>query len=377
MRAIGTIALVLIGLMIFSVDSVFAQEANIISGTVADATTGEPIEGVLVVVDDSDPLLSSETDASGSFSIDGAPAGEHNLTASAEGYESETIGIQVTDTDGAEADFTLQPLEAEEEEPEEGEVQEVSEDQEGKEVGDRQGYVGTFTLGEGTFTVTTKQGDEIEITIPEVGLEGITRMPGQTDPTGGLEDGAEVAVLVEFVDGGAGELIRVAEQIIVKPAPQRPVVGAVVEIVTDEEGVRTLTIMRPDGTTKEVRLGPQGEAPEVGDLVTAFEEPAPDDDNGGSREDGPPVVRGLVRAEEVRQRLEGFLEDLTADVENELTDEEVEERAEQVANVAAILEDHSSRRVDIIEKLSQNENLPPQAMEAISKGIIVNFSRWK
>ena len=240
---------------------------------------------------------------------------------------------------------------------------EEGDDEEGKEAGDSQGYVGSFALGDGVFTVTTKR-DEVEIQIPDGGLEPITRIPGQADAAGSLEDGTSVAVLVEFVlDESSGELVRVARQIIVKPTPQRPIAGAVVSVATDEDGVRILTIMRPDGTTQEVRLGPGDDPPATGDLVTAFQGRGVD----GESDRGPPVAKGLVRAEEVRQRLESFLEDLTTT--GDLPDEVAERRAQRVTDVAAILESHASKHVEIIERVSQNENLPPQAVQGMQNAL--------
>ncbi|MCH8257725.1 MAG: hypothetical protein IIA75_07505 [Proteobacteria bacterium] len=79
-----------------------------------------------------------------------------------------------------------------------------------------------------------------------------------------------------------------ARQVIVKPTPKPPITGAVVSITTDEKGVRTMSIMRPDGSTKVVRLGSKGQPPEVGDLVTAFQGRGGDDDGeDGDEEDGP------------------------------------------------------------------------------------------
>jgi len=362
----GVIALVFVGLMALNVGLISAQEPNTIRGTVTDATTGEPIEGAVVQVDGVDPVLSTNTDASGAYEIGDVPIGEHSVTASADGYDSETVGAEVSGTEGASIGFTLQPLNVEEEEPVPEPIAEEPEadDEVGKAAGDRQGYVGTFTSGTGAFTLTTKRG-EIEIQIPEEGLEPITRTPGQAG--GSLENGSRIAVLVEFVDQGAAELAKVAQQIIVKPAPQLPIVGAVVSITTDESGARTLSIMRRDGTTKEVQLGPDADPPEIGDLVTAFRGRSLSAD-GEAGQEGPPVVRGLVRAEEVRQRLEGFLEDLTAGV-GELPTEAAERRAQRVADVAALLDDHASKHVEIILRVSQNEKLPPQAVQGMRNGL--------
>jgi hypothetical protein len=56
-----------------------------ISGPVA----GGPIEGATVSVDDTD--LEATTDADGNYTITGAPAGTWDVTASADGFDSETI----------------------------------------------------------------------------------------------------------------------------------------------------------------------------------------------------------------------------------------------------------------------------------------------
>ena len=67
-----------------------------------------------------------------------------------------------------------------------------------------------------------------------------------------------------------------------------------------------------------------------------------------------------MRAEKVRQRLEGFLEDLLSG-DGEETSAAAEKRAKRVAKVAAILEKHASKQVEILQRVSQNSNLPPQA----------------
>jgi len=290
-KTMGIIILAIAGLMMLSAGLVSADEHEAVSGIVTDAVTEEPIEGATVQVDGVDPVL---TDSLGVYNISGVPAGEQSFTASADGYESKTVEAEVSESGEGSANFALKPLEDELEVDDDG----------GKVAGDRKGYVGVFATatvtgaGTGAFIVATKQGD-IEIQIPDDGLESITRRPGQD--AGSPEDGDRVAVLVEFVED-AGELVQVARQVIVKPTPQPPIQGAVVSITTNEDGIRILSIMRPDGTIKEVQLGPEGRAPDVGDLVTGF--PGRGSNANGERDqDRPPVVRGLVRAAEVSQRL--------------------------------------------------------------------------
>lgn len=337
-----------------------------VTGAVTDATTGEPIVGATVQVDGSDPLLSAQTDAQGEYALEGVIADDQSFTASADQYESETVGALVSDTEGISVNFTLQPLvEQQEDEPDEPDGEKGA----GKSAGSRKGYVGVFAgadNGSGTVVIMTKKGD-IEIQIPDDGLEAITKRPGRSP--GAPQEGDRVAVLVEFSEQG-GELVRIARQIIVKPAPKPPTVGVVVNIATDEDGVRTLTIMRPNGKTKEVRLGSKSPPPEVGDLVTAFHGRDGDDEDGDSNNNGdrPPKVKGLVRAQEVRQRLEGFLEDLSNKVDQAI--EKVEERlAKRLAKLAEKLESQAAKHANIIERISQSDKLPPEAVAGILNGL--------
>lgn len=307
-----------------NVGLISAQEASsaTVSGTVVDATTNAPIEGATVEVDDSDPAFSATTDVHGAYLIGNVPVGAQTFTASAVGYESETVGADVIDAEVTSVSFTLQPLLNDEEE----EVDEEDEgDEGGKVAGTRRGYVGIYAAAStepvtgasittcfGDFSVTTNRGEKIEIQSPEAGLAAdtgrsgslIIKTPGR--PGRVLTDRGRVVVLVEFVDLGGDELAKVAVQIVVKPdKPLLPLRGAVVSITTDENGVRTIGIMRKNGKVKEMQLGPDVDVPEIGDLVTAFH------GNGGGN--GPPIAKGLVRAETLRLRLEGFLEDLTVE----------------------------------------------------------------
>ena len=363
---IGIIMLLIAGLML-TAGLVSAEETDpvtgAVSGKVLDATTGDLIEGALVEVEDSDPVLSADTDPSGEYTIDGVPVGDQKIVASAVGYESEDVGVVVSDTETASASFTLQPVKGKlEVVGSEGDVQNV------KVAGTRKGYVGIFFTvpvsgaSTGTFIVTTKKGDEIQFLA--VDLESITRRPGR--PAGIPEDGDRVAVLVEFVDPGSGELVTIARQVIVRPTPKPPIIGPVVSITTDENGVRTMSIMRPDGSIKVGRLGSKGQPPEVGDLVTAFQGRGGDDD--GDEEDGPPVIRGLVRAQEEPQRLEGFLEDLTSDP-GQVPSDVADRRAQRVADLAEKLEAHAAKHARIIERASQNAKLPPQAVAGMLNGL--------
>ena len=337
------------------------QEFTTISGTVTDAIAGEPIEGVVVQVDGTEPVLSASTDASGAYTIADVPVGDQTFTASVDGYDSETVGKELVADVDATVDFSLQPSADEDEDEQEREAEE----KEGRVAGSRKGYVGTYAAGNDTesFIVTTKKG-EVTILIPSGGLDSITKFPGQASES--LEDGTNVAVLVEFLDQGGSELVQEARQIIVKPTPKAPVVGAVVKVTTNDNGVRILSIMRPNGQTKQIRLGSGGNLPEVGEVVTAFEGRGRDTDGADKNE--PATAKGLVRAGEVRQRLEKFLDDLN-DEEGEQTPEAAERHERRVAEVAGKLEKHSAKKLELVEGASKSKNLSRESKRKIKDGL--------
>ena len=120
--------------------------------------------------------------------------------------------------------------------------------------------------------------------------------------------------------------------------------------------------MRPNGATSVVRLGAGVDSPGIGEVVTAL--PGRGSRGQGRAEgDGgePPTATGLVLAEQVLQRLEGFLQDLTAEDSN-LPPQAVERRSQQVTQAAAILESHAFQHVDLLEKPAQKQDLPSQAV---------------
>ena len=69
-------------------DDIIAQETTAISGTVRDASTGDPIAGANVIVEDTD--LGAATDEDGNFTIEDVSLGSE-LTASVIGYENQSI----------------------------------------------------------------------------------------------------------------------------------------------------------------------------------------------------------------------------------------------------------------------------------------------
>ncbi|MCI0848599.1 MAG: carboxypeptidase regulatory-like domain-containing protein [Chloroflexi bacterium] len=396
-KAMGIIMLAIAGLLMLNVGLISADEhlTATVSGTVTDGTDNAPIKDAVVMLDGSDPVLSATTDENGNYVLTDVPVDEPSFTASIDGYDSETVGLVLIEDGAATVNFSLQPVTLQPVDGEDDEEEGLEDkDEGGKVAGTRKGYVGIYvsattavtgaatsstnlttpTTGaaiEGYFMVKTKQG-MIKIHTPNEGSESVTDgIESFTQKTGSKwqtpTDGDRVVVLVEFVDQGDGELVKVAVWLKVKPTkPLFHTVGAVVGIATDENGVWTVSIMRKNGKVKDLQLGPDAKVPEVGDLVTAFQSRGGDDD--GDEEDGPPVIRGLVRAQEVRQRLEGFLEDLTSDP-GQVPSDVADRRAQRVADLAARLEAHAAKHARIIERASQNAKLPAQAVAGMLNGL--------
>lgn len=81
-----------------------------IQGTVSDNLVN-PIEGAEVKVFQGDLLISATlTDVNGDYEIDGLPPGAYNVEASATGFQSKTLGAQVTSNSTTIVDFVLAPL---------------------------------------------------------------------------------------------------------------------------------------------------------------------------------------------------------------------------------------------------------------------------
>jgi TonB-linked SusC/RagA family outer membrane protein len=67
-----------------------------IEGTVTDAKTGDPLPGVNVVVEGTDPLRGTSTDADGNYTIDNVPDGSHTVTAKFVGYKSASKSVNIS-----------------------------------------------------------------------------------------------------------------------------------------------------------------------------------------------------------------------------------------------------------------------------------------
>ena len=228
----------------------------------------------------------------------------------------------------------------------------VASAQEDAEV-ERTGFAGTvvsYDAGTGILVLSVLAEGETassEITISVA--SDVIKIPGDS---GVLEEGAKVVVLAHQPEG---EDQWVADSLVVKPVKpiSPPIVGAVVSRETDAQGIRFLTIMRRDGTTKTIQLRAGDVAPEEGELVTAFAGPPDDDDRGGR-----PVLTGLMKADDVRARLNKHLADSAGN-----PDLPEQARSRLVDDLATTLGAFVSRQVTLLE------NIKARAPAAAQQGL--------
>ena len=202
------------------------------------------------------------------------------------------------------------------------------------------------------FTLIRQGGGElVEIHLPSEGFEFKT--PG--GPRKGIfEGGARVVVRVRWTDG-----MWIVEKGLVKPV--KPIFTPSVGVVVNQEKGK-LTLRLPNGKKLKIKISDQGKPSELGEVVTVFTAQA-DVDNGPLEK-----ATGLVRASEVRQRLERFLEDVN-ESPGQISEKSRKARSKRVANLAVALDDHSAKHVAILEGLADQEDLLPQTNVAIGRAL--------
>ena len=89
-------------LLLVAVNPAHAQRASV-TGTVVDSTTGQPLEGVRIVI--VDMSVSTVTDSEGSFQFYGLQSGRHTLTVRRLGYEPAAIRFRLNAAESREADL--------------------------------------------------------------------------------------------------------------------------------------------------------------------------------------------------------------------------------------------------------------------------------
>lgn len=176
------------------------------------------------------------------------------------------------------------------------------------------------------------------------------RTPGPERIDGTLEEGARIGVLAIEREDGTWEAL----QILVKPLA--PSIEAVSGAVVSREG-NILTIELPNGEIKEIELRSDREAPEPGDVITAF---AKKPERAGDR----PQVTGLERADKVRERIQGFLDQVSED-RPDAPPAVAAAREAMTERLSNLLERHTQRHADILQRVVDNDRMPEAARERI------------
>lgn len=212
----------------------------------------------------------------------------------------------------------------------------------------------TSVAADGTGVLVINDADEGEFVVA-LGSDYTLRTPGSETPSdvaGVLAVGAKVAVLAQSSAGGD----LTAVQVLVKPV--RPTTEPVTGAVVSRSG-NTITIQRPDGTTKTVELPSGAPVPEEGDLVTAF-----------VPERGQASAKGLVRAQEISQRLNAHLNEQLEELgSSDLSERERETVEERLARVASLFEQHSTKRVDALQRVLDSGRLPEAARTRVETAL--------
>jgi hypothetical protein len=93
---------------IFAVRLDFPAVTGTLQGTVRDAATGLPIPGATVVADDGAGQFTATADDQGFYQLE-LEAGPYDLSASAAGYQTATVAVEVVAGEVTVADFLLDP----------------------------------------------------------------------------------------------------------------------------------------------------------------------------------------------------------------------------------------------------------------------------
>ncbi len=95
------------------------REAGQISGLVTSSATHQPIPGAVVTITESaasgsdqmpHPVRTRGTDADGSYTVPGLPAGDYVVTASKRGYATQSLSVTVNASATTTGDFALAPV---------------------------------------------------------------------------------------------------------------------------------------------------------------------------------------------------------------------------------------------------------------------------
>lgn len=182
----------------------------------------------------------------------------------------------------------------------------------------------------------------------EVSVTDATKVVSAAEPSvagvmGMLEPNARVTVLAVSSDD-AWE----AQYVVVKPVT--PAVPPATGLVTGVDG-NVVTILLPNGNTKQYSLG-EGEAPPAeGEMITVFARM-----RAGASTGEPPEITGLQTMTQVQDRLQRHLDRLAG--ETDLTPDRLRIRDRIIEQISTKLENHVGIQLQVIERLQQNPNVP-------------------
>ncbi len=163
-----------------------------------------------------------------------------------------------------------------------------------------------------------------------------------------FQEGAQVAVLVD------GNLTAV--QIQVKPS--RPTVLPFSGVVTSVEN-GTMSVVRPSGESMTVQIPSRKSAPQAGAVVMGFA-------RASDSRSAPAVSIGLTTAEEMRGRLEGFLDEANSAASHR-PEQAGTNPQERSARLAEILANHTAHQVAILQGVLGKDNLSNKARAAVTR----------
>ena len=171
-----------------------------------------------------------------------------------------------------------------------------------------------------------------------------------------------------LIQNGTGEIFTVSlngfdanaalttVQIQVKPS--RPTVLPFSGVVTSVEN-GTMSVVRPSGESMTVQIPSRKSAPQAGAVVMGFA-------RASDSRSAPAVSIGLTTAEEMRGRLEGFLDEANsaASPRPEQAGTNPQERS---ARLAEILANHTAHQVAILQGVLGKDNLSNKARAAVTR----------
>ncbi len=224
--------------------------------------------------------------------------------------------------------------------------------------------VGTSTVVSGVTLIKNGTNELIDISI---GSDVQVKLPGGPNAWGSLEEaiaaGAEVVILSRPGDDGN-------DAIFVLVKPQRPShIPLIGTAIGTDDGVITLAL--PNGKTRKVKKPKGADDPEDGEVLTVIVENTGDGDGEGDGEDGDGEVAettGLVKASQVAERIQSFLERLAAN-DARLPQAAIDARQRLVANLAGVLEKHSAQHVSILERASKAQGLGSGTAAGIQRAL--------